>query len=279
MPVHRKFSGQIIAGTRMDGHGERRSKEFFEHLIASFPPRTPLHQQHDMAAETLGYMENFRLVPDKNEPDEWNVIADVYLTSDNIDEALRGFSYSALETIGGNVESPLYYVYLPYPTYNDAAFISELISEESELLAGRWIKKALDQSTLIGLIATGVALSLSPEWDIQYKENIRPAIKRLLSFVPRLKEKGVSPDLIQCAVGHHGEAIQVYFIPDRSDEIGSFSDEHLLAGLNTVKVFLNIDNKSKSVGVARIKLYFDKLRYRYVLFHVQYLDGTDEHHA
>ncbi len=278
MPVYRKHLDQIIAGTQVDGHGEKRSKEFFERMLSHYPQRMPLNQQHDMRKETLGYLENFRLVPSAAEANEWNVIADIYITSDDIDDALKGFSFSALETIGGNTTSTLYYIHLPFPMYNDNVFIKDLIDSDNELMVGKWIKKAIDPVT-IGLIATGIALFLGPEWDIQYKRHVRPAMGKLLSYIPKLIEKDVSPDLIQQVVGHIEETIKVYFVPDRNDVIGSYQEHHILPAIEVVKDFLGSDEKSKITGVDMAKLYFDKQKELYVLFHVQYLDGSDIHVA
>lgn len=278
MPVYKKHLDQIIAGTQVDGHGEKRSKEFFETMLSKSPQRLPLNQQHDMRKKSLGYLENFRLVPSANEADEWNLIADIYITSDDIDDALKGFSFSTLETIGGNTTSPLCYVHLPFPMYNDKKFIAELIDSDDELLVGKWIKKSIDPVT-IGLVTTGIALFLGPEWDIQYKSRVRPAMSKLLSHIPKLIEKDVSPDLIQHVVGYLEEKIKVYFVPDRNDVIGSYQEDHILSAIGVVRDFLDSDDKSKITGVEMAKLYFDKQNKLYVLFHVQYLDGEDIHVA
>lgn len=278
MPIYRKHLDQIIAGTRVDGHGEKVSKEFFEKMISHYPPRMPLNQQHDMRKETLGCLENFRIVPSASEAGEWDVIADIYITSDDIDDALKGFSFSATETIGGNTSSPLCYVHLPFPLYKDEKFIADLIDSDDDLLVGKWIKKSIDPVT-IGLVATGIALFLSPEWDIQYKSHVRPAMIKLLGHIPKLLEKEVSPDLVQHVVGHLDETIKVYFVPDRGDVIGSYQEHHILQAIRVVKDYLSVDAKAKIKGVEMAKLYFDKSKNLYILFHIQYLDGTDVHIA
>lgn len=234
----------------------------------------PLHQHHDMLQKTLGYMENFHLMPHTSEKDEWFVIADVYITSDDIDEALKGFSYSVLETIGGNTTNPLYYIHIPYPMYNDEKFIQELINTEEKLLVGRWVKKALDPTT-IGLIGTGLVLLISPEWDIQYKTRIRPAMEELFKFIPKLIDNGISPDLVQHIKGNLDEQVQLYFVPQRENIIESYSEELIYNAINDVKDFLYNDPKSHTIGVQRVKFYLDSNLNKYTLFHVQYLDGED----
>ncbi len=274
MQEYNVFKNQIISSTETDGHGEKRSKDFFEKLIEKIPNKMPLHQHHDMSQRTLGYMENFKLIPHKSQEDEWFLIADVYIDSDDIDEAVKGFSYSLLETIGGNTTNPLYYIHLPYPMYNDEKFIQELINDEERLLVGRWVKKALDPNT-IGLIGTGLVLLISPEWDIQYKTRIRPAMEELFKFIPKLLSKGISPDLVQHIRGNLDEQIQLYFVPQRDNEIESYSEELIYNAINDAKDFLYNDIKAHSNGVQRIKFYLDPTLNKYILFHVQYLNGED----
>ena len=278
MPIYKKYLDQIISGTKEDLHGEKRTKEHLESLVSNYPKRMPLNQQHDMQKETLGYLENFRVVSDKTDKSEWSLIADIYVTSDDIDEALKGFSISFFETIGGNTESPLYYIHLPYPLYNDTSLVSDLISSDKELLVGKWVKKAVDPIT-IGLVATGIALFLSPEWDIQYKKLVRPQMEKLIGHVSNLLDNDITVDLVQHVVGHLDESIKVYLIPDRNNEIESLHEDLILDALKMTEEFLNGDNKSKITGVDMMKFYFESSKRKYVLFHVQYLDGTDVHIA
>ena len=278
MSAPKEFLDQIIAGTKVDRHGEKLTKEFFQGLIERLPSRVPLNQHHDMRLETLGYLENLRLVPCVDEPDEWNVIADIYITSESVDEALRGFSFSAMERIGGCTDSPLYHIHLPFPVYNDSDFIDELIESDQDLMVEKWIKKSVDPVT-IGLISTGIALILSPEWDIQYKRRVRPIIKRALKQVPKLLSKNVTPDLVQHVVGRCGETIKLYFVPDRKNVTESFREEYFIAAIAAVKDFLEHDEKSQAIGVDTIKLYFNPNGPAYLIFHIQYLDGFDQHVA
>jgi len=275
MTKYKQFLNQIIAGTNEDAHGERLPKEFFEKLLANSPARAPLHQHHDPSLPSLGYLENFRLVPDVNAPGEWYVLADIFIRSDDVDEALKGFSFSAIETIGGNTTNPEIFIHLPYPLYKDQKLVGELIKSDPTLLVGRWIKKGLDP-TAIGLITAGIVLLLGPEWDKQYKEHIRPRLEKLFKKILALKNKGLtSIDLIQHVVGNRGEQIKVYFIPDRSDELRSLEDIYIIKGLNSVRQFLATDMRSQSLGVQRINLYYDTYLSSYKIFSVEYLDGTD----
>jgi hypothetical protein len=276
--IYKKYINQTIGSTREDLHGERMSKEFLEKIAADWGRRKPLHQHHDMSKETIGYMENFRVVPDEECDGEWCLKADIYITSDNVDEAMRGFSYSYIEVVWGNKKNYKHAIYLPYPHYNDESFITELLSSSEDLAVGKLIQKQLEPLT-IGLITTSIAFLLGPEWANTYNKHVRPRIKSLFSYIPKLKKKNISPEFYQHVQGLKGEVFQVHYIPDRSKEIESLNDEYIYEGLKLVDKFINEDAKSRSIGVKRIKLYFDSMSSAYKLFHVEYIDGTDLHIA
>jgi len=275
---YRIYKSQIIAGTKEDSQGEKYSYDFFEDLVSQLPNRLPLNQQHDMRLETAGYLENFRLVPDDEEDGEWNVVADVYTTSTEIGRSLRGFSFSTIVNVWGKTSSPSCFIHLPYPLYRDEEFIDELITSDGDLCVGKWIKKSADPLT-IGLIATAVALLLAPEWDIQYKNRVRPAMEKLLGHAKKILKKDVSLDLIQHVIGHQGENVKVYFVPDRGAELDCFSEALILKALRRVKEHMDADSKGKHIGFELIKLYYDKAQGQYVIYHVQYRDGSDVHIA
>lgn len=274
MPALKTILGQTVASTKEDLHGEVRSRDFLEALIASYPPRMPLHQQHNMQLETIGYIENYRLAADPNEPNHYLVKADVYLTAETLDPSFKGFSISFLEKLSCSTDAPLHYVYLPYPLYNDQDLISELLRDDPELYIGKFVKKQLDP-TLIGLIATGVALFLSPEWDIQYKQNVRPTILRLLQWIPNLASRGASADLMLRVVARDGRQVDPLLIPVRGAEQSTLSPDTVEEGIAQAKVFLDSDSKALSVGVRRMKLYYGERSQKYILFHVEYVDGTE----
>ena len=274
MPVYNQFIDQIIAGTSEDLHGEKYTKEFFEELIESAPDRMPLHQHHNMSKEVLGYLENFRLVPNA---DEWNVIADIYVTAETVDDSFKGFSFSTTQSMAGNLERPVHNIYLPYPHYNDLDFINELVNADADLMVGKWIKKGLTGLEL-GLIATGIAVIVAPEWDIQYRNHVRPALIKLFSFLPKLNDKKIPVDLVQ-QVEHGSNLVQLYFTPDRSSpesESESFNEKYFIKAYETAIKYLVADPKSNSVGAQRLKLYFDNNSKSYKVFHIQYIDGLDE---
>ena len=70
-------------------------------LCASFnsKERVPLNQQHEMSLDTVGYIDNFKVVQAGVNKDEWNLVGDVYFHDVDIDEALKGFSYSVTQLL------------------------------------------------------------------------------------------------------------------------------------------------------------------------------------
>lgn len=271
------IKNQIIAGTGLDNHGESYSKEFFEELLELTPNRMPLHTRHVMGEKTSGFLQNFRIVPHGA---EWVVIADVYIEKGSLDPDLKGFSFSATKKMAGNLEHPLYNIYLPYPHYNDKAFIEELLSGEPDLMIGKWIKKGLSDLE-IGLIASTICLIVAPEWDIYYKMHVRPVLEKTLSYLPKLKGKGVPVDLVQ-QIKFKGSTIQLYFIIDKTSEIlekESTNIDCFEYGYKNAIDFIKKDKKSHAIGASRIKVYYDSREKEYKVFHIQYNDGTDEHIA
>jgi hypothetical protein len=269
------LKSQIIAGTGLDNHGESYSKEFFQELLESMPNRMPLHAKHVVGAKTCGFLENFRIVP---HGDDWVVIADVYIEKGAVSPDLQGFSFSVTKQMAGNLDQGLYSIYLPYPHYNDQKFIDELLSGEPELMIGKWIKKGLTDLE-IGLIASVILLFVGPEWDIQYRNHVRPALEKLLSYVPKLRSKGIPVDLVQ-QIDFKGNTAQLYFVIDKTSEAlerQSTRIDCFEAGYRNAINFIENDLKCNEIGAQRVKLFFDSKEGEYKVFHIQYNDGTDVH--
>lgn len=268
------FRNQIVASTKEDLHGEVRSRDFLQELVNSYPPRMPLHQRHDLSLDTVGYIENYRLVEDESSAGHFHIVADITITAGELDSDLRGFSISFLEQMHCNTEQPSLLVYLPHPLYNDHEFIEELIDEFPDILVGKFVKKQFDP-TIVGLIGTGIALLLAPEWDIQYKQRIRPALLQLRKVLHKLLARGISADLMQRSVGPNGEDIDLVLIPQRGNEDVCLSDLAVEEGIRLAFAFLSSDERSNMVGARRVKLYYGPQSSRYILTHVEYRDGTD----
>ncbi|MBI5773996.1 MAG: hypothetical protein HZA89_09680 [Verrucomicrobia bacterium] len=274
MKPYKVIKGQIVSGTREDSQGERRSKEFLEKLASPPNKRVPLSQHHDMSKETIGYLENFRVEADPNQAGEWFLKADVFFTTDSIDEALKGFSYSLTEVFTGNRVNPIGELHLPFPFYNDKELIKEFLSTEPAVAIGKWHKKAADGGTTALIIAVATFM-LKPAWETVYKELVEPHVKKLGELIPKLKSKGLSPHFVQVLRRPTGEKFGVYFIPQHGKEEFCLSPEKIKAGIGELDRFSKSDPKVSAVGIHTARMLFDSKLQQYRIIHIQYGDGTD----
>jgi len=77
MKIFKKILGQTIGSTHRDSQGEKLPKEILEHICKQ--RRSPISQEHKPEKRSIGYMDNFRVVPDPKASGEWFLISDVYL--------------------------------------------------------------------------------------------------------------------------------------------------------------------------------------------------------
>lgn len=139
----KELKRQILAGTKEDSQGESNTREFLESLCKRFSARgrIPLGQQHDMSKESIGYIENFSVVPSMSDSEHWDLVGDVHFHDVDIDEAMRGFSYSANIDMVGDIQDKELAAYLPYPHYGDEKLLGAISSVEDGIVAGAWKKK------------------------------------------------------------------------------------------------------------------------------------------
>ena len=274
MKPPRVITGQRVASTNRDLHGERFSKEALEKFAAG-SKRIPLHQNHDMSKPTIGYIENFRVESDSSNVGEWVLCANVHYLVKNVDEeAFSGFSISIAEIFAGNQTNPDFEIFFAYPLYNDTNLVDSLASKFPDAAVGKWQKKGKDSSTH-ALIISLVGLVLKPIWDDIYKEQIRPQLNRLLGILAHLNKKDISADYVQGLFGPRGESVGAYFIPIRGKENDCFADEKVFAGVRKAHQFLFSDKKSLSVGAKTIKLLFNPKTKSFEIIHIEYADGSD----
>lgn len=247
------FKDQCLASTHLDSQGEKTAKHILEGFVESYRgKRQPLNQAHDLSKPTAGHIENFRLIEDKNNKDEWQLIGDVYCDPSKFEEVMGGFSISYLEVLKRAEGNADFIVYLPYPHYNDPEYLEALLSQDN-LSVGKWVKKAADPTT-IALLGVAAGIFLTPIWDDIYKTKIAP---KIYDFFDKndseLNSRGINTDLIQSVIiGDH--KIQVILIPIRGKEKECFSVERLDGAMKAVHQFLSTeDNPSQ---YARIHMYF-----------------------
>lgn len=267
------LKGQVLASTRPDSQGESHTYDSLSRLASLFSSksRLPLHQRHDMALETVGHVENFLVVPDAEDPAHWVLVGDVTFRDIEIDEALRGFSYSVTDRLVGD-ENPLASAFLPYPYYNDAALMSGLVKGLKKTAAGAWRKKEADPQA-VGLLVAFVLFIAAPAYTNYWNNTIAPLLSRFRSHLSSIG----SIEFCQTLTGPRGETYAAYFIPPR----GSSSDYLTLSlvsdALKRTADFISHDHLAQSRGVFLARLSY--VGSRYELTSVQYLDGSVVNHA
>ena len=169
--------GQILGGTRLDSQGEHLTREQLREFAAGAEgQRVPLNAHHDMSLPPGGFIENIRVIPDSQSPNDWLLVGDVTIESGSLNELLKGFSISFFEPLfpgeGGSV-------YLPFPFYNDPALISQLRSIDG-LGVGKWIQKNAAPQTISAFI-TSEALISRPRWDPDYLDFVTGYFTEIIS--------------------------------------------------------------------------------------------------
>ena len=262
----------------VDRVGERLTKSFLDkYANAVKGSRQPLHDKHDMARPTIGFVENHRVQHDPDNPGEWILVADVYLEDGVPIEAYGGFSISGVEMIH-EPELADARLLIAYPHYNDEKLIRELAADPA-LDIGKWIRKGAEDFQWGVIFGSLLAFIVTPIWDDTYKRKIAPRIDQLLQlYLAKLQPKGVGAELVQQVV-FRDEAVEVRFIPDRGSEASCLRSEVIGAGLQLVVAFLWQDRKSGDVGVRRIVVFYDKGASGYALHRIEYADGSVDHAA
>jgi len=275
MRIIAKYLDQTIASTYRDSQGEKLPQKILEEICKV--RRSPISQSHQPEKKSIGYMDNFRVVPDPRKSEEWFLIADVYFTEepDDIDICLGGFSFSAQEIIKDFCPTDSdYTIYLPYPFYNDEKLLNGLSNKDKYLSLGRWYKKSADPTT-ISLAVSLILFVLTPAWTKFFDSKLWPKIKKIWRIIPELQKQGIQRvDFVQVAKINSHE-VSIHFIPEANKEKICFSKDKIKSGFNTVYKYSKTDAKSTSLGYRVIKLYWESQKKEYKLFHIEYKDGTD----
>lgn len=273
----RKYENQIIGGTLEDAQGEKLSKEFLQRFCSHVGgKRIPLHQQHNMAKKTAGFIENLRLVPDTEIFGEWRLVCDVSIEEGDVEDLIGGFSISGTEELRWSSTATAL-MYLPFPHYNDADLVAALCSD-TDLNVGKWIQKQADPTTWV-VLGSVIAFAVTPMWDDVYKRKIAPRLDELMEkYRKPLNARGLSLELVQIVIFKDTE-VEVRIIPARGDQATGLQTEVIQAGLQRVVEFLSEDVKANNIGVNRIVIFYDEGKAAYVLHRIEYHDGHVEHVA
>jgi hypothetical protein len=265
------IKGQPLLSTFEDSHGERRDKQFLIDFLENLPPQIPLWQNHDAALPSTGFIENMSLREVLDSPGNWQIVGDVHLNDDVDFSGFGGFSFSVTQILKSQQDS-LGALFVPYPFYRDEVLISEILTYDPQLDAGKWIKKNLDPGKL-SIIVSLLAFALTPVWKRTFDEIVWPFLSRSVDKYLKGRLKDNPLDCGFGIKGHKGEDIYVYFVSDRKDVKRTFTKPRFEAGLQKTVDFISGDSKAKNIGVTMIKLYFANDDEGYQIHDVQYADG------
>jgi hypothetical protein len=263
---------QILAGTRIDSHGERNTKELLESFCTLYAgKRMPMNQHHDLTLNSPGYIENLRIVPDKDSPDDWSLIGDAHYDGELLQNPMGGFSISFLEVLRHSQSQNLFNIYLPYPHYNDIELVDELF-EEGFLSVGRWAKKSADPST-VALMGGTIVFILKPVWEDLYKTQIAPHVYRFFSTkFGKLREREMDIQFLQHVI-YNDYDVQVMLIPARGYEEMSFDVEATSQAIKLVHQMISTQ-PTEAQKVSKVFLQFDEKSNRYSIYRIEHEDGS-----
>lgn len=275
MPIWKSLKRQILAGTKLDSYGERNTKEFLERLCSTFSLKesVPLNQRHNMALDPVGYIKNFEVIKSTSGENDWELVGDVYFHDVDIDEALKGFSYSAIEDIKGDIDNKNVGVYLPFPKYNDEKLLDDVLSVGENIVVGAWRKKAADPES-IALIISCLLFVASPAYTNYWNNTISPLLRKLLDRT----SIGRSVDYVQTSKGHKDETYGIYFIPVRGIENECLTLNNILEGIAMAEKYVLSDHLAKDKGVHLIKLIYSESVSKFEFKYIEYQDGSAINH-
>lgn len=271
MAKWKELKQQVLASTHQDSQGEKNTKESLLSLCEQFrsKERLPLNQHHDMSLEHVGYIENIQVVQADKDGKEWNLVGDVYFYDVDIDEALKGFSYSITEDILGDASNRQVGVYVPFPYYQDQKVLEELANIGSGIVAGAWRKKAADPAT-VSLIISFALFVAAPAYTNYWNNKVSPLLKQLLARMGG----NHSVEYVQTSQGRLGETYGIYFIPLRGKEHECLTLKLVLDGIRIAKNHVAADELAAQKGVHLVKLIFSGEKYSYELKTIEYQDGS-----
>lgn len=273
---------QVMASTHEDAHGERYDKKWLDDMVESMPTRWPLHQRHDMALPTVGYVENPRVVPDPDSDGDWLLVAEVEYDDSTVPPDLNGFSWSVTQGMFANCPDPEISIYLPWPLYNDQQEVDRFLGLPGKVGVGKWIKKSLspEQIALIQVVCAVATVTQPlwyPFWEKYAQEVLWPNIQSALTGLRSLWARGITTDLSPRMWNMDGTECRGYLVPDRGAEEASFSKDALAKGMQALAAAIQSANEKEHRNLRMVKAVYEKNKGAYRVFHIEYDDGTAIH--
>lgn len=267
------IKNQPLMSTHTDKHNENFSKEDLEIIFNEIKNKSfPLGQDHDPLKKNIGYFENARLIQDKDNPENYFIIADVYCDPTKLQSTLGGFSFSGIKTLASNDKNPIFGIYLPYPYYNNPEYIKNILKIKIPIQVGKWVKKKIDPTTIV-LITTIITVIFGPFWKQFYDKKIAPNIDKLLES-DKLDDN-LNYDVSITCEDEFGRRFKAFFIV-HSSSLKSIRSYIIKAGLSKVYNFLEKSDSAKSKGIAQVYLRYVKKYSRYDIFKIIFKDGSFE---
>ncbi len=265
------FEEQIIASTHQDSQGENfeleELKEFFDDLNDK---RTPVGQEHDFGKPFAGYIENPKIIEDKDSPGVYLLKADIYCDKENLENVLHGFSVSTVEALKSNSADPKIALYFSYPLYNNEAFLDSFLESDLPLQVGKWRKKGVSPEQ-VNLIVNLIFFALSPLWAKFFNKYIVPYLEEIQK--DDLFSSDLDFDYIQNCKDKEGREFRIYF-KSKKKNLNSLRPYVVKTGIKIAFDFISNDDKASNIGIAMLRLKFDNSTNSYKLGSVHYKDGS-----
>ncbi len=265
--------GQIIATTLADSQGEKLTIDELEEFFFNSTKRKRINigQEHDFNNDYVGYLENFRIESLDGYDNEFCIKADAYVNK-NASHHYRGFSWSLIKHFPNQNMNADFHIFLPYPLYNDNAFVNSLKAKNIAL--GSWKKKSADPNT-IALICTGLFFVLAPGWDSLYKSRVEPKLKKILKKVHTHKSIKLHYDHIQTVVHPLGYKYKVYFINSNIPSGIDVQPFRFRYGLKAIEKYLNDNPQSRQIYMVKM-IFTDDLQ-GFQIWCIEYANGNVEY--
>jgi len=273
----REFKDQTIGGTVEDSQGEclplKALKDFASHCEGR---RLPLGQGHDLSLKNAGYIENVRVIEHPEIPGEHALVADISCDESNLEVSLKGFSISYLEVLKRPDKQSDVIAYIPFPHYYDEPFMESLLNQTPPVTVGKWVKKSAGLTT-VALIGATFVFFAKPVWDDFYKTQLAP---KLYGFIKRnynsFKERDITANVVQ-VIDIEGHQIQIFLVPDKSNEDLCFLPQYLDQSMKEVHLLLFKEEDPKRIE--RVHLHFESEEAGYRIHRVDDISGNSEYHA
>lgn len=263
----KEIKGQIVASTHVDLHGESLSLEQLQIIACSSPPIVPLNVNHDMSIHPCGEMTNFRIVKDPKSEGHFFLVCDAKYDSEAPVTNFGGFSWSFLEGMYANSESPEFELYLPYPQYKNHELVDSLLATKVNLMVGKWVKKSADPLA-VGLIV----LAATPFWNSIYKVLLQSKVEALLSGISSKWPTQVPIDIsFELPVDYYSPKPTATLSPDRSSGISALHTA--TSGIDVAMDFCAVDYTYSGKPISKLRLSYNSAESKYQVKTVEYQSG------